>query len=117
MSEGMDIPMEFSTRGLTQKQASFSRTCAEAWIDKLESRGRALTACRVAVERSGDERADATNPVRVRVEVSMPPSPRLVAVRPAEEGVAGEPLRPAIDGAFRRMLTQLDTVQDKLKEH
>lgn len=107
----MNVPMEWSTRGLCSRDASQAFQLAVLLLEKIDRRVPRAIGCRVAVARdhgsSGHEH-EIEGPVHVRVEVTVPSRPPVVAVRHADEGWPGEGVVSALHEAFRRVHAQLD---------
>jgi hypothetical protein len=111
----MNVPMEWSTRGLCNRDASQAFELTERLLAQVDRRLPRAVACRVAVERShgsheGGHGHEVEGPVHVRVEVTIPQRPPIVAVRHADEGWPGEGVVSAVHEAFRRIHAQLDSV-------
>lgn len=106
----MNVPMEWSTRGLCNRDASQAFELTERLLAQMDRRLPRAVACRVAVERKhgGGHGHEVEGPVHVRVEVTMSPRPSVVAVRHANEGWPGEGVVSAVHEAFRRIHAQLD---------
>jgi len=107
----MNVPMEWSTRGLSRRDADQAFVLTERLLQKIDRRWPSAVACRIAVERDawGAREREVEGPVRVRVELTIPSRPPLVAVRRPDEGWPGEGVDPPLFEAFRRILAQLDT--------
>lgn len=112
----MKLPMEWSTRGLCRRDAERALELAERLLRKVDRHSPRAVACRVAVERDAWRamEREVEGPVRVRVELTIPSRPPLVAVRRADEGWPGEAIDPALHEAFRRILGQLGTASTKV---
>lgn len=105
----MNVPMEWSTRGLCNRDASQAFQLAVHLLEKVDRRVPRAMACRVAVVRDHGARGhELEGPVHVRVEVTVPSRPPVVAVRHADEGWPGEGVVSALHEAFRRLHAQLD---------
>jgi hypothetical protein len=105
----MNVPMEWSTRGLCNRDASQAFQLAVHLLEKVDRRVPRAAACRVVVARDHGARGhELEGPVHVRVEVTVPSRPPVLAVRHADEGWPGEGVVSAVHEAFRRVLAQLD---------
>ena len=105
----MNVPMEWSTRGLSNRDASQAFQLVVHLLEKIDRRVPRAMACRVAVARDHASHGhELEGPVHVRVEVTVPSRPPLVAVRHADEGWPGEGVVSAMHEAFRRIHAQLD---------
>jgi hypothetical protein len=108
----MNVPMEWSTRGLCSRDASQAFEAAIDLLRRLDGRVPRAMACRVAVAREhGAERREIESPVHVRVELHVPTRPPVIAVRHADEGWPGEGVVSALHEAFRRLHAQLDVLR------
>lgn len=114
----MNVPMEWSTRGLCNRDASQAFQVVVHLLEKLDRRLPRAMACRVAVARDhASQGHELEGPVHVRVEVTVPSRPPLVAVRHADEGWPGEGVAPALHEAFRRIHAQLDGLRRAVEPH
>jgi hypothetical protein len=105
----MNVPMEWSTRGLCNRDATQAFELAMQLFEKIDRRMPRAVACRVVVVRDhACHGHEPEGPVHVRVEVTVPSRPSLVAVRHADEGRPGEGVASAVHEAFRRIHAQLD---------
>ncbi len=110
----MIVPMEWSTRGLCNRDASQAFELTERLIAQIDRRLPRAVACRVAVERNhGGQGHELEGPVHVRIEVTIPARPPLVAVRHPDEGCPGEGVVSAVHEAFRRIHAQLDNANQR----
>lgn len=112
----MSIPMEWSTRGLSRRDAERALRLSERLLHKIHARRPRAVSCRVMVERDAWGMRSIEGPVRVCVELSVPSRPSLVAVRHPDEGCPGEGVDSAVHEAFRRIIAQLDTATAKVIE-
>lgn len=105
----MNVPLEWSTRGLCSRDASQAFQLAVDLMEKLDRRVPRAMACRVAVARDhGSDRGQIEGPVHVRVELTICARPPVVAVRHSDEGWPGEGVVSALHEAFRRVHAELD---------
>jgi hypothetical protein len=105
----MNVPMEWSTRGLSNRDASQAFQLAVLLLEKIDRRLPRAMACRIVVARDHCSQGhELEGPVHVCVEVTVPSRPALVAVRHADEGWPGEGVVSALHEAFRRIHAQLD---------
>jgi hypothetical protein len=105
----MNVPLEWSTRGLCSRDASQAFQAAVDLMRRLDRRVPRAMACRVAVARDhGSTRREIEGPVHVRVELTVAARPPVVAVRHADEGWPGEGVVSAVREAFRRVDALLD---------
>lgn len=111
----MNVPMEWSTRGLSRRDAERALALTERLLKKVDCRWPRALACRVTVEREPWETQarEIEAPVRVWVELTLPSRPPMVAVRRPDEGCPGESIESAVHAAFRRVMAQLDLIAAK----
>jgi hypothetical protein len=108
----MNVPLEWSTRGLCNRDASQAFQLAVTLVEAVDRRVPRATGCRVAVARDHDaEGHEVEGPVHVRVEVIVAGHPPLVAVRHADEGWPGEGVAAAVHEAFRRLHALLEALR------
>ncbi len=108
----MQVPLELSTRGLTEPQAAIARARVEQLVEKLDHHVHGIISCRVAVERPQQHQRYGT-PWRVRIEVTLAPNKILVVSREPGQGHVHEELVTAIGDAFRTMDRQLENAVEK----
>jgi cold shock CspA family protein len=102
----MQVPLEWSHRGLPEVRARQVEALVRTQVEKLASHGTNLIACRVAVEqpqagvRSG-------SPFRVRIELTAAPDIDLVVRREQGDGERTEAAEHAVIETFRIMTRQL----------
>lgn len=114
----MNVPMEWSTRGLSNRDASQAFALAVHLLEKIDRRVPRAMAIRVAVGRDHQSQGhELEGPVHVCVEVTVPSRPPLVAVRHPDEGWPGEGVVSALHEAFRRIHAQLDGLRHEPRQH
>lgn len=114
----MNVPMEWSTRGLSNRDASQAFQLAVLLLEKIDRRLPRAMACRIVVARDHSSQGhELEGPVHVCVEVTVPSKPALVAVRHADEGWPGEGVVSALHEAFRRIHAQLDGLRHEPRRH
>lgn len=102
----MQVPLEWSHRGLSRREADLAEALVRQLAGKLEHFAPDLISCRVAVERSqGTTRHG--SPFRVRVEATLPPGKSLVSVRGPEENGQHEEMEQVVRRAFASMNRQV----------
>ena len=114
----MNVPMEWSTRGLSNRDASQAFQLAVLLLEKIDRRLPRAMACRIVVARDHSSQGhELEGPVHVCVEVTVPSKPALVAVRHADEGWPGEGVVSPLHEAFRRIHAQLDGLRHEPRRH
>jgi len=103
----MNVPLEIVFHGLTKSDAVEYLVRQQA--AKLEKVCHHLSSCRVAIEKP-HEHARAGNPYRVRIDMRVPPSHELVAVRDPLDGVLHDSLQTVVLEAFRVARRQLQAL-------
>ena len=112
----MQVPVNFSSRGLADSEARYGAGLADECIARLARRADSLTRCRVEVVR--DRTYVNTNaPVQVSVQLHVAGHPPLVAVRTDDEGEPGEGVGAPVRAAFDKVDAQLRTLQGKRNQH
>jgi cold shock CspA family protein len=104
----MQVPLEWSHRGLPEVRARQVETMVRKHVEKLESHGTNLIACRVAVEHP-QAGVRGGSPFRVRIELTAAPDIELVVRREQGDGDRNESAEHAVVEAFRvmtRLLTR-----------
>lgn len=104
----MQVPLEWSHRGLPDVRARQVEALVRKHVEKLESHGTNLIACRVAVEQP-QAGVRAGSPFRVRIELTASPDIDLVVRREQGDGDRMESAEHAVIEAFRvmgRLLTR-----------
>ncbi len=112
----MQIPVNFSSRGLADSEARYGAELADECIARLARRADSLTRCRVDVVRDRTD-MNTTAPVHVSVQIHVAGHPPLVAVRPESEGEPGERIGVPLRAAFEKVDAQLRTLQGKRHDH
>lgn len=112
----MRVPLEYSTRGLTEPEAHYGARAVQYWVDKIDNRRPDAIACRVAIDREPHTEGS-RGPLRVRVELTMPPRPAMVAVRSAGDGIPGEGVATPVAEAFRKLEARIETEEAKRRRH
>jgi cold shock CspA family protein len=102
----VQVPLEWSHRGLPEVRARQVEALVRKHVEKLESHGTNLIACRVAVEQpqAGVRRG---SPFRVRIELTAAPDIDLVVRREQGDGDRNESADHAVIETFRIMNRQL----------
>ena len=112
----MQVPVNFSSRGLADSEAKYGASLADECTDRLARRATSLTHCRVDIVR--DRSYMNTNaPLQVSLQVHVAGHPPLVAVRSDKEGNPGEGVGKPLRDAFDKIDAQLRTLQGKRNTH
>jgi cold shock CspA family protein len=106
----MNGPIEITFHGL--KKSAAVETLVRQQIAKLEKTCHHLSSCRVAIEKP-HEHAQAGNPYRVRIDLRVPPSHEVVAIRDPLDGVLHDSLQTVVLEAFRVARRQLQTLVER----
>jgi cold shock CspA family protein len=106
----MNVPLEITFHGIAKSDAIESLIRQQA--AKLEKVCPHLSSCRIAIEKP-HEHARAGNPYRVRIDMRVPPSHELVAVRDPLDGVLHDSLQTVVLETFRVARRQLKALVDR----
>ncbi len=106
----MQLPVEITYRGI-QKSEEIERTILEK-AARLEKFCDHINRCDVVIEQPNHAHKKG-NPVRVRIDVTVPPGHELVADESQTDSDSHEPLTKAIHDAFKTMERQLRHLVDK----
>ncbi len=114
----MQVPLEVSFREVA-KTENLDNLIREK-VDKLEELCDYMTSCRVAVEKP-QKNIRSGNPYRVRIEINVPPSHKIIVTREPGEGEMHDEistvLRRAFDRASRQLKEIMEKQHDEVKEH
>ena len=114
----MQIPLEITYLDVEKTDAL--ETLIREKVAKLEQVCNYMNSCRVGIEKT-HERPKSGSPYRVRIDITVPPSHEIVAVKNPGEGNQYDPLEAVIRSAFdaaRRQLVKLTEKQrDEVKSH
>ena len=102
----MQVPLEWSHRGLPETRARQVEALVRKHVEKLEAHGTNLIACRVAVEQP-QAGVRGGSPFRVRIELTASPDIDLVVRREQGDGDRSESAEHAVIESFRIMTRQL----------
>lgn len=106
----MQLPVEITYRGI-QKSEEIERVVLEK-AARLEKFCDHINRCDVVIEQPNHGHKKG-NPVRVRIDVTVPPGHELVADESQTESDSHEPLTKAMHDAFKTMERQLRQLVDK----
>lgn len=114
----MQIPLEITYLDVEKTDAL--ETLIREKVAKLEQVCNYMNSCRVGLEKTHD-RPKSGSPYRVRIDITVPPSHEIAAVKNPGEGTQYDPLEAVIRSAFdaaRRQLVKLTEKQrDEVKSH
>jgi ribosome-associated translation inhibitor RaiA/cold shock CspA family protein len=114
----MQIPLEITYLDVEKTDAL--ETLIREKVAKLEQVCNYMNSCRVGIEKTHD-RPKSGSPYRVRIDITVPPSHEIAAVKNPGEGNQYDPLEAVIRSAFdaaRRQLVKLTEKQrDEVKSH
>ncbi|MFW5792202.1 MAG: HPF/RaiA family ribosome-associated protein [Desulfohalobiaceae bacterium] len=114
----MQVPLEITFRGLDNYPAM--EELIRQKVAKLEQVCDHIISCRVAVEQE-QKRRETGNPIRVRVEVRLPPKHDLAATYETRGGKISDELpvvfRDAFEAMRRQVVKVVEKQQDKTKYH
>lgn len=108
----MQVPLEWSHRGLDNEQARTLEVLVREQAAKLERHAPDLVSCRVAVEVPQTHQRTGS-PYRVRIEVGLPATDELVVSREPGQGDIHEPAETAIRAAFAAMERQIESARQR----
>jgi cold shock CspA family protein len=107
----MKVPLEISFHGIESHEQVEERI--RRYASKLERVCGYISSCRVAIEQPQHRRRTG-NPLRVRIDLTVPPGHELVVEREQSKGYVHDPLEPVLRQAFgaaRRRLQRIVQVQ------
>jgi cold shock CspA family protein/ribosome-associated translation inhibitor RaiA len=108
----MQVPLELSTRDLSEETAEHAKLLVREQVDKLDHMAHDIIACRVAVERP--QRNHRTgNQYRVRIEATLAPGKKLVVAQEPGKHDPGDSLRQVVKHAFDAMRRQINTERQR----
>ncbi|MGF1497016.1 MAG: HPF/RaiA family ribosome-associated protein [Elainellaceae cyanobacterium] len=114
----MQVPLQVSYRGVEKTDALDA--LIQEKVDKLEDACSQLNSCRVSIEKA-HVHPDSGSPYRVRIDMTVPPSHELAAVKSPGEATQYVPLEAVIREAFdaaRRQLVEINRrEQEEVKRH
>lgn len=100
----MQVPLEWSHRGLNGREAELAESLVRRLVDKLQQYAPNLVSCRVAVERNQATTRHGA-PFRVRIEANLPLGHTLISTR--DNAVVHEEMEPMIRHAFSALVRQV----------
>jgi len=103
-------PLELSFRHIDPDDRI--KTLINKKVEKLEHFCDHISGCRIAVERQHKEN-HASNPYRVRIDLTVPPGHELVVMKGDGSSGAPDSLEPLIHDAFDAMARKLKNLSDK----
>lgn len=112
----MQVPVNFTSRGLAAAEARYGASLAGECVDRLARYTTSLTRCRVDIVRDRTY-INTTAPVQVSLRVHVAGHPPLVAHRSELEGEHGEGVGKPLRDAFDKVDAQLRTLEGKRKSH
>lgn len=108
----MQVPLEFSTRELSEDAASEAERIVRNHVRKLEHMAPEMIACRVAVERPQQNQRNG-NRYRVRILITIPPHKELVVTQEPGDNDPGDTLRHVLRTAFDAMRRQIKSQRQR----
>ncbi len=101
----MNVPVEITYREVIKSEAI--ETVVHRQVAKLQKFCSYMSSCRVAIEKPQQHQRTGGNPFRVRIDITVPPSHELVAVREPPDTPPHARLQSVIIAAFKAARRQL----------
>lgn len=109
----MNVPIEITYRDVA-KSDGVERLIHQQ-VTKLEKFCKYISSCRIAIERPQQHHRTG-NPYRVRIDITVPPSHELVAIREPQDSDAHAQLRSVILSAFKAARRQVQELVERQRK-